>query len=484
VIVSFAGLGGDVLLPFLAGRRWFGAKGAAPRDARVVAVIPVPWGEGRMAIAAVDVVLGDDRIERYQLPILRDETGAIGDATEDPRFRAGLGEAIANRVVLEGDGARWIPESLDGEAGRIVGAESRVVAAEQSNTSIIYGDAAILKLFRRLEDGENPDVEIGRFLRRTAFTGTPALLATARLESSDGRRSVAAILQRYVPGSEDAWGYALESARRFVGRPESDELPPPFVDDARSLARVTRAMHDALASDTSDREFAPHAVTRDDVAVWAAAAKRSVEDGFAVLHNAVERGTLAGEAGGAARALLRRRAEFPALIEEIEHDVRDDAGMRIRCHGDYHLGQVLRTPDGAFMVIDFEGEPARPLAERRMRQSPLRDAAGMVSSFAYVAATAVAEVATRAPRPTVEVRSGRWLRETRRAFMEAYLTSPGRAGPAILPRHRASAGQLAAMFEIEKVFYELRYELNNRPDWVWIPLRGIARLTEVGAGAA
>ena len=482
---TLARIAGDVLVRFLGGRRWFGAKGASVRGARVVDVIPVPWGEGRMAIAAVDVELGDDRVERYQLPLVWDGGDGIADATEDPRFRAGLAEALANGIVLEGDGARWIPESLGGEAGRIVGAESRLSTAEQSNTSIIYGDAAILKLFRRLEDGENPDVEIGRFLTaRTGFTGTPALLASARLESHDGRRSVAAILQRYVLGSGDAWAYALESARRFVGAPEDDSLAPPFIDDARSLARVTRAMHDALASDPSDPDFAPQAATRDDVTRWASAAKRSIADALSLLHAAVERGTMTGEAAAAARVLLRRRAEFPALVDEIEHDVRDDAGMRIRHHGDYHLGQVLRTPDGAFMVIDFEGEPARALAERRMRHSPLRDVAGMLRSFAYAAATAVAEVATRAPRPAVEVRSGRWLRETRRAFMEAYLTHGGPGAPGILPRHRASAGQLAAMFEIEKVFYELRYELNNRPDWAWIPLRGIARLTEVGAGAA
>jgi maltose alpha-D-glucosyltransferase/alpha-amylase len=177
-------------------------------------------------------------------------------------------------------------------------------------------------------------------------------------------------------------------------------------------------------------------------------------------------------------------------VEEIEAAVREDAGALTRHHGDYHLGQVLRTPDGRFMIIDFEGEPARPLAERRGRQSPLRDVAGMLRSFAYAAATAATVVPPAIPRSSMEARAGRWLRDVRKSFLAGYLAErdepAGRAGASrVLPSSRAAIGSLTSLFEIEKVFYELRYELNNRPTWVWIPLRGIARLTEAGAmGAA
>ncbi len=498
-------IGSEALIAFLLGRRWFGAKGTTPREVRVREVIPLPWGDGRLAIATLDVVLGDDRTDRYQLPLAwagGDTTDSPGgratlggvesaggpgrliDATDDPAFRDGLAAALARGATIDGDGARWVAEPIGDHRPEIGGLTTRLSSAEQSNTSIIVGDVAIIKLFRKLEHGENPDVEIGRFLTtRTGFRGTPALFGVARLEGGGGS-SVAAILQRFVAGSGDAWQYALESARRYFALPEDDTRTPPFVDDARRLARVTRQLHDALASDANIPDFAPQPATRADVARWAAAAKRSVDDGFSLLAERVAGGALSGEAAGGATVLLRRRGEFAALIDEIEGSVRDDAGMRIRHHGDYHLGQVLRTPDGAFMIIDFEGEPARPLAERRALQSPLRDVAGMLRSFAYAAATAATDLSTRVPRHTIEIRSGRWLRDVRQTFVQAYLQGGGAGTPGILPSERASITQIIALFEIEKVFYELRYELHNRPDWVWIPLRGIARLTESGVASA
>jgi maltose alpha-D-glucosyltransferase/alpha-amylase len=454
-----------------------------------------------MVIATVEAVLGVDRVARYQLPLAwvdddsteaRDARavlarvpaggrGLIIDATEDPAFRAGLADALVRGAVIDADGARWIAEAVGDGAGDLAGLPSRVGSAEQSNTSIVIGDVAMLKLYRKLEVGENPDVEIGRFLATHAdFAGTPALLGTARIEDRSGS-SVAAILQRFVPDATDAWAFALESARHYLALPEDDTRTPAFVDEERQLARVTRRLHEALASDTSDPDFAPRAVTAADVARWAEAAKRSVGDGLALLRERVDQAALSGEAAGAARAVLHRRAEFPGLVDEIEAAVRGDGGMRIRHHGDYHLGQVLRTRDGGFMIIDFEGEPARPLAERRARHSALRDVAGMLRSFAYVSATAAIDMRSKGSHAVVEIRSGRWLRDVRQAFVHAYLSDGDRGEPAILPHDRASVARLVALFEIEKVFYELRYELNNRPDWVWIPLRGIARLTESGA---
>jgi maltose alpha-D-glucosyltransferase/alpha-amylase len=376
---------------------------------------------------------------------------------------------------------RLLFEPLGDAAHRLEGQRPKVGSAEQSNTSIIYGDRAILKLFRRLEVGENPDVEIGRFLTtKTKFRGTPSLLGTIRLDSANGS-SVSGILQEFVVGSRDAWAYALESARQTFAAPEDREPATAFADEARSLGRVTRELHDALASDPADPEFAPQPATPDDVARWAAATKRSIEEGLTLLEARMAGASASNEAMAAARVLLRRRAEFPRLVEEIEATVRSDAGARVRHHGDYHLGQVLRTPDGAFMIIDFEGEPARPLSERRARNCALRDVAGMLRSFAYAAATAASEPGLSVPRGIVEIRAGRWQRDVRKAFMNGYLSGSSASSPRFLPTQRAAIASLAALFEIEKVFYELKYELNNRPDWVWIPLRGIARLTESGA---
>ena len=497
-----AAVDGEALTRFLLPRRWFGAKGGRPSAARFRDIIPLPWEGGQMMLTTVEVAITPDRTERYQVPLARVDEGAsaattapravlarveggglIVDAVEDPRFLNALAGAVARGERIDGDGVRWSFEPVGDVAHRLAGQRPRVGSAEQSNTSIIYGDRAILKLFRRLEVGENPDVEIGRFLTtRTTFHGTPALLGAIRLEGAGGS-SVSGILQAFVAGSRDAWAYALDCARRAFGAPEGEEeSAPAFTDEARALGRVTRELHDALASDPADSEFAPQPATADDVTRWASAAKRSIDEGLALLEGRMSGAALGDEATAAARVLLRRRTEFPRLVEEIEASVRDDPGARIRHHGDYHLGQVLRTPDGAFMIIDFEGEPARSLAERRARNCPLRDVAGMLRSFAYAAATAATETAAAAtPRGTVEIRAGRWQRDVRKAFMHGYLSSGAAHGSRFLPKERQAVANLTALFEIEKVFYELRYELNNRPDWVWIPLRGIARLTEAGA---
>jgi maltose alpha-D-glucosyltransferase/alpha-amylase len=224
--------------------------------------------------------------------------------------------------------------------------------------------------------------------------------------------------------------------------------------------------------------------TPEDVHRWAMAARTSIDEGLALLESRVGHASLPEEAAAAARVLVRRRAEFPALIAEIEAEVREDAGALIRHHGDYHLGQVLRTPEGKFMIIDFEGEPARPLSERRARHCPLRDVAGMLRSFAYAAATAATDTIKaggRIPRGLIEVRAGRWQRDVRKAFLGGYLAAGDSTAPRFLPARRPAVSSLISLFEIEKVFYELKYELNNRPDWVWIPLRGIARLTQAGS---
>ena len=496
------GVDSDALTRFLLARRWFGAKGGRPSGARFRDMIPLPWDGGRMMLTTVEVAISADRTERYQLPLARldgaateaarpravlanvDGGGAIVDAVEDPGFLEALAAAITHSERIDGEDVCWLFEPIGDVGHQLAGQRPRVGSAEQSNTSIIYGDRAILKLFRRLEVGENPDVEIGRFLTtRKAFHGTPALLGSIRLETSAGA-SVSGILQTFVAGSRDAWAYALECAHRAFGAPEGDETAPAFTDEARALGRVTRELHDALASDPANPDFAPQPATAADVATWVAAAKRSIDEGLALLENRMAGAALGDEATAAARVLIRRRAEFPRLVDEIEASVRRDPGARIRHHGDYHLGQVLRTPDGAFRIIDFEGEPARSLAERRARNCPLRDVAGMLRSFAYAAATAATDLmkpGAKTPRGVVEIRAGRWQRDVRKAFMHGYLSSGAAQGPHFLPADRQALANLTALFEIEKVFYELRYELNNRPDWVWIPLRGIARLTEAGA---
>jgi trehalose synthase-fused probable maltokinase len=496
-----AGLRSEQLAAFLLQRRWFGGKGRAPRHVRIGDVVGIERGPLRAAVVRLDVDSGGGATVYYQLPLAvrqegsgeqpsavlarvdaAGERGVLFDAVEDELFRATLGSAFARGATLGagGMGSRLVIEPVSGEgtAGHDVsGVPSRTVRAEQSNTSIIFGDVAIMKLFRRLEPGMNPDVEIGRFLTtKTHFTHTPPLLGVVRYEGSAEVEGVAGMLQGFLPGSRDAWQHALEQSRGYFAAPGAD-LPHPFAADAERLGAITRELHDALASAREDAAFVPRKAARSDVEGWADSARRRIEDAMALLGERLDAGMASGER--AARAVIEDREAYLARLDELVAAIGDDAGQLIRHHGDYHLGQVLRTSDGDFQIIDFEGEPARPLAERRERNSALRDVAGMLRSFAYAAATLAAERGRDGASDAIERRASSWERGARDAFLRGYL---GGAGATFLPSTAQRIDALRELFETEKVFYEMSYELNNRPDWVWIPIAGAAALRAMPAG--
>jgi maltose alpha-D-glucosyltransferase/alpha-amylase len=494
---ELARLGTDDVAAFLAPRRWFGAKAGKPSAARVRDVVPLPWEGGRFAVARLDVTTAAGTHSTYQLPLCVRSTDEIGDrqprsvlarveaaegegllfdAVEDGAFLRGLADALAHGGSYGSAGLKWIVEPV-GAAALVVpdAAQIRVGSAEQSNTSVILGDEAILKLFRKLERGEQPDVELTRFLTvDVGFGYTPALLGTIRFEDGEGKM-VAGMLQEFLPKSVDAWSYALERARPYFAAPPERDGSNAFVADAEHLGSVSRAMHEALAKGTTP-DLAPERVDSRRIEQWAARAKQMVSDGLSLLERQLRGGALPKERAGEGEALLRRRDRYHGLVDEITRTIGGDAGVAMRIHGDYHLGQVLRTMRDDFMIIDFEGEPARPLAERREKASPLRDVAGMLRSFAYAAATLGMEtkgldVGTR------EVRIGRWERDARDAFLRGYLGAGSNESTSnILPSDNEHTRALLRLFETEKAFYELAYELNNRPAWTWIPMRGIAKL--------
>jgi trehalose synthase-fused probable maltokinase len=496
-----ATIGTPELARFLGERRWFAGKGRAVTSAVMRDIVPLAWASDRAAAVRLEVELDDGAISHYQLllaaraendiptpssPLALVESedegrGVLFDAIDDPRFRALLGSTVEQGAVFAARGARWSVEPIAGQSDGITpDGETRVLAGEQSNTSIVYGDRAILKLFRRLEPGEHPDVEVGRFLTtRTTFRGTPPLLAVITFEWG-GAPSVAGMVQRFVPGARDAWDYACAAARDYL-RATSETPKNPFRGDAERLGRVTRALHEALASDRESAAFAPERAGAEEVEQWAAETRGMMAQALEFLASRVQTGGLDVRATAAARALLGRRDALDDRVTEMVSAIGTDVGMRIRVHGDYHLGQVLRAPDGRFLIIDFEGEPVRGMAERRLKRSPLRDVAGMLRSFAYAASMSAREVAGSGVNATVEIRSAHWERDARAAFLDGYLAadagdgaSPGAA--ALLPRTRDDVGALLALFEAEKLFYELAYELSNRPEWVWVPLRGVAKL--------
>jgi maltose alpha-D-glucosyltransferase/alpha-amylase len=290
------------------------------------------------------------------------------------------------------------------------------------------------------------------------------------------------MLTRYLPGATDGWAYALDHARSYLrvskgtddGRERTRSEPPreppnPFTGEAERLGRITRELHEALTSDPSAPGFAPEPVTKRDVERWGSDVRRMVDEGLDLLRSRLS--SLDANTAAMARAIAGRGAAVHARVEELEREARREVEvggrMKVRHHGDYHLGQVLRTSQGDWMIIDFEGEPARPLAERRAPSSPTRDVAGMLRSFAYAAATGIREAgggggAGARVNAAAEIGGARWERDVRAAFLSGYGVS--------------GDDPLVALFEMEKVFYELLYELNNRPGWAWIPLRGIARV--------
>lgn len=468
------------LTAFLRARRWFGEKSQPSFEARIADVIPIPGDGEQWAVVRVELSLEDGTIASYQLALAvralemsraaapgavlalvesHVVKGQLFDAIDDPAFRARVARALSRGEGFPGDGASSLISERVGKGSPRLSGASRLVGGEQSNSSIIFGDDAIFKLFRRLEAGESPDVEITRYLTaHTTFRNTPELYAILVL-AHDGERAVAGMLSRFIPGAMDGWAHALARARAFA-RGDAELRRDPFKSESRRLGEVTAQLHRALATPTNDPAFAPRDATAADVARWAGAARKSVEQGFDLLERLAP--GLDDRSRPLALAVTGRRID---AFEHLDAVVRalggpSAAGVLSRHHGDYHLGQVLRTEDD-WMIIDFEGEPARPLAERRALSSPARDVAGMLRSFAYAAATAAAH--DDADRD----RAARWEAMARDAFLRGY--GDTRTAP------------LIALFEIEKLFYELRYELNNRPTWVWIPLLGIQTMLATSA---
>jgi maltose alpha-D-glucosyltransferase/alpha-amylase len=408
----------------------------------------------------------------------------IGDSTED------RGQDVP---VLSGVGSEML-QTARGDAPML----SKVGTAEQSNTSILYEDKMILKLFRRLQVGINPDIEVGRFLTEVAhFKAIPPMLGEIRLEMQGGGDEAVtslAMLQELVPNEGDGWQWTMSDLARFyeslAGCPVPEETGPAvslfadakvpkdllerdtlYLDAAAHLGRRTGELHLALATDSDDVRFKEEPITTDDLELDAERAERQIAAGLGTLRLNLH--SLSEPAADDAAAVLSRRLELLAYVGGLRKI--EPSGKRIRIHGDYHLGQVLRTRND-FVLIDFEGEPARPLEERRRKQSPLKDVAGMLRSFSYAAWSALEQYAQRYPdrERNLQPWAQLWINTVSNAFLKSYRTTVA-ARSDLLPE-AAQADVLLQGYMMEKAFYELAYELNNRPAWVRVPLAGILAL--------
>ncbi len=489
IIAFLSGPGLESLRRFVGGQRWFAGK------ARGVRTISVEDWAALDAEGPVLLLLDVDG-ERYYVPVAIAQDAApdpgepvarldgvrIVDAHADPRFGRELLRAIAAGRVLAGRSGRIVcrpaPPWVGPAAGELGSLPVRRLSGEQSNTSIVFGHELILKSLRRPEPGLNPDVEITHFLAsHTSFAHVPRLAGWIEYVDPSGATAVIGVLQSLVDKATDGWRHTIaalhalcESVQQSARAPEDGarQHAAALIDEARELGRVTGGLHAALASDASLPAFRPEPVTRDDVERWTA----SIEHDFERL------GELAAApaAGDALRMILkdgraracRVAAQLALLTERATH--------KIRCHGDYHLGQVLKTAD-SFVVIDFEGEPARPLDERRAKHSGLRDAAGMLRSFNY-AVHAVLREREAAGDARARVTLDGWERLARDAFLDGYVAGVRPSPVRVVPPTRDELVQVCSVFELEKACYELRYELNHRPEWVALPLAGISKILD------
>ncbi|MEX2153641.1 MAG: hypothetical protein WD825_09905 [Gemmatimonadaceae bacterium] len=463
------------LIEFLRTKRWFGEKGRDVRGAVLKDVIPVKWPglDKAYAVARAEVAM-DEGAATYQLFLVQD-AGTLSDAIDEAEFRRFLADMFMKGAAFERDGTRWVAES-EGKKALVVppNAPIALASAEQSNSSVILNRQAILKLYRKVEPGIHPEVEVTRFLTtERQFVHVPVLLGTIRFEDASGV-SIAGMLQEYVQGAVDGWTFALDRTREYFKAADGQDPALPFEAEAEQLGGVTRAMHETLASGDPGTDFELRVAGGDDVRRWAALAMQTIERASRSLAQALERKQLPSAYAGQARAVVERRPGFIAWIKQLADDIAADAGGKTRTHGDYHLGQVLRSAGAQFLIIDFEGEPSRPLHERRARSSPLRDVAGMLRSFAYAAATGSKKRA-QSSDAVREARAIRWVGAARDAFLRGYFSEKGgRAG--LLPNSQNNTGRLIALFKTEKIFYELQYELDHRPEWVGVPLRDLAKL--------
>jgi maltose alpha-D-glucosyltransferase/alpha-amylase len=515
-----------VLPRYVAGRRWFAGKARQVRSTRIVERMPLPGEVTRAHLVLLEVEYTEGDAETYLLPLAYATREAEHHLrqTQPGAVIAGLRVEIADTdgvlydALAEGGLATWLLDAIErrrrvrGTTGELVALPSRAFRAaagdgaaafepsllrrEQSNTSILYGNRLILKVFRRIQDGENPDVEVGRFLtERVDFPNVPPLAGTIEYRRPGREPASLAILQGLVPNEGDAWTYTLDALVDYFDHAATrapmdlalptghlvdrmaDAIPDevrdalaPHLASAQLVGRRTGELHVALATDRKDPAFAPEPFTPLNRRSLYQGARSLAEKGIALLARRLR--SLPDAARGVADELLAHQEQIHARLRVILE--RNVAAERIRCHGDYHLGQLLFTGKD-FVIIDFEGEPARPLSERRHKRSPLSDVAGMLRSFDYAVTVSLRRQELR-PEDVhgLEPWARLWKHWVCLVFLQAYYGAAADSG--FLPRATEDLKALLDFHLIEKALYELAYELNNRPDWVDVPVRGILGL--------
>jgi maltokinase len=408
----------EPLEDWLTQQRWFASKAREVASANRLQRVTLSE-QPALALEIVEARFHAGTHELYQL--LPGEPGGVDALAE--LFAT---EAVTDCVAFHG--------------GRAPRGDVRSMGAEQSNSSIVFGEEQVLKVFRRIEPGINPELEMLRFLSLRGYENIAKLTGWYEY-TGDLMQATLGILQDFVAEARDGWELALDDPLGLLAR-----LP--------ELGTATGRMHTVLASDPGDAAFAPEQPGDEALALLTATIDEQIERAFIDLPDDPALAPIAG-----------RGEEVRDRLQLMSHV--GVGGRLIRHHGDYHLGQTMLR-DAGWVILDFEGEPARSLLDRRRKRSPLRDVAGMLRSFAYAASAAELLRGGRSPEG--------WEARARTAFLDAYFAA---VEPTLLPAGEAATSKLLAIFELEKAVYELHYELNNRPDWAAIPVAGIARLLDV-----
>ena len=515
----------NVLVRYIPQRRWFAGKARRIKSATISDVVTVPGAEGNSYLASVVIGYADGDPDTYMLPMAyanaaealhilerwpfsaiawiknqgEESRGLLYDALSTPNFAEAILGAIARRRRAAG-GAGTLVGSTTNAYARLRGPETdrleaHLSVAEQSNNSVIFGERLMLKVFRRLEEGVNPELEVGRFLtEKTNFSQIAPLAGSLEYRRAQGEPISIAILQGYVPNQGDAWQYTLNTLAHFFALPDLTGQTPPalprsvvqaskvelpevaskvigsYLESAKLLGRRTAELHAALSSDPEDPAFAPERISPlDQRSIYQSISGLSMR-ATDLLRSQLNK--LPADARGEARQVLELEPRIASMLKSFLS--RRLNTYRIRIHGDYHLGQVLYTGHD-FVIIDFEGEPTRTLYERRLKRLAMRDVAGMLRSFSYASQAALRSQDTT-PERLAELQAWArfWVDSVSAVFFKTYLATAGNASW-VAQNPDDLELQLTTML-LEKALYELRYELNLRPDWVRIPLRGVLDL--------
>jgi maltose alpha-D-glucosyltransferase/alpha-amylase len=491
----------DVLPAFLASRRWFSERGNKSIATRIAGSVPLPSSEAELGMALVEAG-GRARAATYLLPLVIRWTrlererhspvalaavrrgareGTLLDAAADASFIGFILDQLRRPQVLEWEGRRIEFRSTGEIADDVATAleEIRAVDAEQSNTTALVGNRYVVKLFRRIEPGINPEIELGRYLTETVrFPNTPALLGTAELEEN-GSRAAVAVVHRFVENQGDAWAVTNAYLDRFVEEQRlltaeaaghSDEQAA-YLHRIEHVGQRVAELQLALAGREDVVDFAPEPISAADIRRWT---ETLLERAVHTLdHLARRRSDLADTDRQLLEKVLSTRESLASLLHELLPDTLD--AVKIRHHGDFHLGQMLIVKDDVF-IIDFEGEPRRSIEDRRQKAPAARDVAGLIRSIDY-SATGALERALRSA-PDDEDKIARALEGWRASAVAAFLAGYRRSltNLRLWPRSTQAADRLLDFFLLEKAFYEIEYELAHRPDWLRVPLAGTWRI--------